>query len=75
MSFKSGVRSASEEIFGEFLVELPCVLLDGCDDIGGLIFMAVVMLVLGGLLVVLLGVGTMVGEAFSSGGFQQLGLK
>ncbi len=75
MSFKSGIRSAGEEIFGEFLFQLPGALLDGCDDIGGFIFVAVVVLALCGLLVFFLGMVTMVSEAFSPSGLQQLGLK
>ncbi len=75
MSFKSGVRSASEHVFGEFLCELPGMLLDGCNDIEGLFFMTIVLLIVCGVLVIFLGTVTVVADAFSPSGFQQLGLK
>jgi hypothetical protein len=75
MSFMSGLRSAGPDIFGDFLCELPGELLSGCDDPEGLIVIVILMLVLCAILVIFLGMVTAVSEVFSSGGFQQLGLK
>jgi hypothetical protein len=70
-----GVRSAAVDLGGECLFELPWALLSDCSDIEGLLAGAVLVLILFGVLIVLLGLVTLVSEAFSAGNFQQLGLK
>jgi len=75
MSFKSGVRSAAAELLGEGLLELPWIVLSECDGIEGAVLGVIFGLVFCGILVILLGLVTVVSDAFSPGSFQGLGLK
>jgi hypothetical protein len=75
MLFMEVIRRAAGDVFGESLFELPWALLSECDDIESLAVCVILALVLGGVLVVLLGMVTMVSERLFRRRSQRLGLK
>jgi hypothetical protein len=66
MSFKSGIGSAAEHVFGEVIFELPLTLLSECDSIEGFVLGAIFMIIVWGIAVILLGLATVAGEALSA---------
>ena len=75
MSFLEGVRSASPEVFGDYLFGLVEGLFGAIDDPEGFLVTAVLAAFFCLLWIIVLGIVSAVAETFSAGGFQGLGLK
>jgi hypothetical protein len=75
MSFLKGLRSASPEVFGDYLGVLVDGVSDGSGDFEGFVVLAIILLSLAVLWLFALGTVSAVADIFAAGGFQGLDIK
>jgi hypothetical protein len=75
MPFLKGVRSASPQVFGDYLGAMFEGIGGELGDFEGFVAVAVILLFLSVLWLIVLGIGSAVADIFAAGGFQGLDLK